>query len=137
MVALVKDIYDTRIYSSGNGYGSNPFGFTLFNDELYFSAEDQFHGRELWKTDGTADGTIMVKDIDTRVYSSGDGYGSNPFEFTLFNDELYFSAYSDDNGKELWKTNGTEESTILVKDIYPEVPITTLTVQIHSLVYFV
>ena len=42
MVALVKDIYDTRIYSSGNGYGSNPFGFTLFNDELYFSAEDQF-----------------------------------------------------------------------------------------------
>ena len=116
-VVLVKDI-DTRT-SSGSGYGSSPIEFTLFKDELYFRASDAAHGAELWKTDGTRDGTVMIKDIDTRIYSSGTGYSSNPGGFTLFNDELYFSASDGDNGTELWKTDGTEDGTVLVKDIYP------------------
>ena len=120
-VELVKDI-DTRTDSNGNGYSSSPYEFTLFKDELYFRASDANHGQELWKTDGTRDGTVMVKDIDARTYSNGNGYGSSPNGFTLFNDELYFSAYDADNGTELWKTDGTEDGTVLVKDIYPGSP---------------
>ena len=34
------------------------------NGTLYFSANDNAHGQELWKSDGTAAGTVMVKDIN-------------------------------------------------------------------------
>ena len=116
---MVKDI-DTRVYSSGDGCGSNPFGFTLFNDELYFSAYSDDNGKELWKTNGTEESTVLVKDI---YPGSSDNYphSSNPFGFTLFNDELYFGATDEDHGIELWKTDGSEDGTVLVKDIDPRV----------------
>ena len=40
---------------------SNLSGFTALNGALYFSATDGLNGRELWKTDGTTDGTVLVK----------------------------------------------------------------------------
>jgi ELWxxDGT repeat protein len=33
------------------------------NGTLFFVAEDQDHGRELWRSDGTAAGTMLVRDI--------------------------------------------------------------------------
>ena len=37
---------------------------TAFGDEVFFDAEDNEHGEELWKTDGSTDGTVLVKDIN-------------------------------------------------------------------------
>src|SRR4029453_12313691 len=42
---------------------SNPGQITLVGDTIFFAAREDDHGRELWKTDGTAAGTAFVKDI--------------------------------------------------------------------------
>src|SRR5919202_324336 len=36
---------------------------TDVNGTLFFVADDGAHGPELWRSDGTADGTILVKDM--------------------------------------------------------------------------
>ena len=41
-----------------------PSNLTNVNGTLFFAAQDGEHGRELWKSDGTAAGTMLVKDID-------------------------------------------------------------------------
>ncbi len=78
---------------------------------LFFSANDGTNGVELWKSDGTAAGTVLVKNINS--YSD-----SNPENLTNVNGTLFFTvkdgaAY----GRELWKSDGTAAGTVLVKDI--------------------
>ena len=41
---------------------------------IYFGATNGRAGHELWKSDGTSDGTTMVKDIETG--GEGDGLAS-------------------------------------------------------------
>ena len=43
--------------------GLSPSNFTEVGATLFFTATDSSHGAELWKTDGTAAGTVLVKDI--------------------------------------------------------------------------
>ena len=79
---------------------------------LYFSAKDDTHGRELWKSDGTAAGTVVVKDI--RPGSEG----SLPRGLTDVGGTLYFSAGDGTHGGELWRSDGTATGTVMVKDIW-------------------
>jgi ELWxxDGT repeat protein len=91
---------------------ANPDSFQVYNNKLYFAADDGVHGRELWVTDGTEPGTRLVKDIKT--------IGSSfPHYLTVFNGKMYFQAMDDTNGVELWETDGTEEGTKLFFDLNP------------------
>jgi len=82
---------------------------------FYFSANDGIHGNELWTSDGTADGTTMVKDINP----DGNGFPFALNNFAAINNTFFFSAYTTLSGYELWKTDGTEAGTVMVKDIDP------------------
>jgi hypothetical protein len=41
--------------------GSEPVAFSVFKGEIYFNADDGWVGSELWKTDGTAAGTVEAQ----------------------------------------------------------------------------
>jgi ELWxxDGT repeat protein len=96
---------------------SNPTNFFDFNGILFFRAGDS-NGQELWKSDGTAAGTVLVKDINTGTTAASN---SNPTNFVSFNNQIYFTASNGTgtNGTEFWKTDGTTTGTLLVKDIRP------------------
>jgi ELWxxDGT repeat protein len=80
---------------------------------VYFSGYTSAEGNELWKTDGTAGGTVMVKDIRPGTDESSPG---NMIEMGSL---LVFVADDGINGRELWKSDGTAGGTVLVKDIKP------------------
>lgn len=103
--SLLKDI------NPGPGY-SNPSNFILFNNEVYFSASTKEKGTELWKTDGTENGTTLLKDINP---DTENGLGSS--NFVVLNNKIYFFANDGTSGMELWETDGTEANTKLVVDI--------------------
>jgi ELWxxDGT repeat protein len=81
-------------------------------DTLYFIANDGTSGFELWKTDGSAAGTVLVKDIIPGPVSA------TPENLANVDGVLYFSANDGLVGQELWKSDGTEAGTVLVKDFY-------------------
>jgi ELWxxDGT repeat protein len=87
-----------------------PAYLTNVNGTLFFSADDGSAGQELWESDGTTAGTVLVKDI---VPGS---VGSQPTALTNVNGTLFFSARSDTNRRQLWKSAGTAADTLLVKE---------------------
>lgn len=109
---LVKNIDDEK-YNGNLDKSSNPAWLYNFNNTLFFVATDSVHGRELWKSDGTAAGTQMVRDFRTQwPYNGFDDNSSRKLFFTL-NNQLIISYYN-----ELWKSDGTESGTTLIQGYY-------------------
>ncbi len=157
---------------SGNGYFESGFGqnnirtrsLIAVGNTLFMAANDGTNGFELWKSDGTASGTMMVKDInigtgdgiylnlsrsindsrwqhplfpsqrrDQRIgiveerrnsqwHSDGQGHQQRKWRqlsltLTAVGNTLYFRANDGTNGYELWKSDGTANGTMMVKDI--------------------
>ncbi len=82
-----------------------------FGSSLLLSADDGITGQELWKTDGTAAGTVQVADIAPGIMPS------SPQDFTPFGGAMLFNAYNSVNGSSLWRTDGTAGGTALVKAV--------------------
>jgi len=85
----------------------------VYNDVAYFRYNDGQHGFELWRSDGTQEGTFMLRDINEGRRPS------SPRRFFEFNDQLYFLANDGEHGYELWSTDGTAANTQLIKDTWP------------------
>lgn len=84
---------------------------TDVDGKLFFTAYESFQGEmELWSTDGTLPNTKIVKDI-------GIGYAAEPQDLINFNGFLFFTASTNEYGRELWKSDGTEGGTIQIMDI--------------------
>jgi ELWxxDGT repeat protein len=68
------------------------------------------NGQELWKTDGTAAGTVQVKGTTPGMWLS---FIEGLF---AFEGQLYFRLTTND-GYELWRTDGTDAGTVKVKQL--------------------
>jgi len=102
---LVKDINPTENQSSE----ARIRYMTDLGERFIFVATDGTHGSELWASDGTVDGTIMIKDIT-------EGEASSSIRgFKVLGDLSYFVARSGDNSG-FWKTDGTAQGTQLIRN---------------------
>lgn len=106
---MVKDIRPGRTGSRSKF----EFDMLSFGGVVYFTASDGVHGPELWRSDGTAQGTRLVKDIIKG------NIGSIPSNLSILNGEIIFSATFPGKGKELGRSDGTEQGTKFVKDLTP------------------
>lgn len=107
-ITKVKDI------ESGSSFATRS---KLANSQyLFFSGNDGTSGNELWRSDGTEAGTVLVKDI-----RAGFSWSLNTFldHAIVYNDIIYFVANDGTHGDELWRSDGTESGTYMVKDIAP------------------
>jgi ELWxxDGT repeat protein len=100
-----------------NPYGydnsSNPYVFGSAGGRVFFTADDGSSGQELWRSDGTAAGTLLLKDIQPGLSSSG------PYLVASGDSVVYFSASTPEYGRELWKTDGSAAGTVMVADLSP------------------
>lgn len=112
---LVKDINtSTNSYphSYFNFISQSPFTFPVLNGISYFVADDGVHGAELFRSDGSKDGTYIVKDLFAGPASS------NPVNITIAGSNIFFitnDSAKNDGSKNLWVSDGTASGTRLVK----------------------
>ncbi len=93
---------------NGATYPQNLFAF---KNKLYFTAYDPVnYYHDLWSSDGSASGALMVKSI----------YVASWVPFAKTNDKFFFTAddFNTTAGYELWASDGSSQGTKLVKDIY-------------------
>ena len=90
-------------------------------------------GEELWLSDGTEAGTQLVANIKPETHSwtygdttycCGDWNGSMPRDLVLIGEQAWFTAETDDYGRELYRyalgnSFGVGSGYYLVKDIMP------------------
>ncbi len=140
---IVKDI----LPGIGSGFESIS-EFEELNGQLYFTARDGSGSffSTLWKSDGSAAGTVpvttqaaffgsspIVKNNNTLFFTGSGTAGSGLYKFdgtnVLFVKQgsygnllaggpyVYMSGFN--SGWELWRSDGTDGGTVRVKDIYP------------------
>lgn len=74
----------------------------VVGNTLYFNAVGTRLDEELWKTDGTAAGTVLVKDIN-----AGNQESQQEF-FSVYKDQLVSHSKTPDLGSEPWLTDETK-----------------------------
>ena len=104
---MVADLYPGT--ANANLYNRNA-GVSIGN-VYYFSCTNSGQGTDLWRTNGTSAGTVLVKHIPSG-YEGATG-------LTVIGSTLYFCINDLEHGYELWRSDGTSAGTFMVKDIVP------------------
>ncbi|HYO67541.1 MAG TPA: ELWxxDGT repeat protein [Archangium sp.] len=94
-----------------------PGRLTAAGGTVYFAADDGVHGTEPWKSDGTAAGTVLLRDV--LPGSENSGAGILPFVPVGNQGAVAFTASDGVSGQELWTSDGTPEGTRRFADVYP------------------
>lgn len=100
-----------------NGIG--PVNFSVLDNNLVFIGAHGGVGDELFISEGTNQGTHIIKDIYPGEIGSMYSGTFTDKSFININEVIYFTARDPINGRELYRTDGTEQGTYIVKDIVP------------------
>lgn len=102
-----EDGYRVIVENMGTGTAQTRTSLlTNTDDDLYFTNHTPANGRELYRSDGTADDVELIKVIN----EEGD---ADPEDLTAVGDLVFFTAL-DGDGRDLWVTDGSEEGTVKV-----------------------
>ena len=101
--------------------GAGIWELTALGESLFFVAQSDTHpgAPALWRSDGTRAGTVSIASFNSSHSDACDGFWGQPQDLTVVGDSLFFSACDKAHGQELWRSDGTETGTYLVKDIAP------------------
>jgi ELWxxDGT repeat protein len=99
----------------------NLIDLVAFRGDLYFAADmiqvsgGPAHPRGLWRSDGTAAGTVLLAELDLP------GGLDDPMapQLTPAGDQLFFLVNAGPGRVELWRTDGTPGGTARVREIQP------------------
>lgn len=119
-IILSSDLDSTLWSSNGTAAGTQPLstvriddnGSAFLNNKLYFGGINAANGSELWVTDNSSAGTVLVSDIVPGMASS------SPSDFVTYLNKIYFTAATPGIGRELYVYNGSG-SPAAISDINP------------------
>lgn len=118
-------------YQYNYGSRNEAYKLPVLNGEAYFYGNDGSNGIELWKTDGTPGGTVMVRDINSGT-DVGIVDSEDVKQIVVLNNKVVFMAATAGEGYELWTSDGTSSGTQMVVDYMPG---TSSLYPIHFIVY--
>src|SRR5262249_58804304 len=87
---------------------SAPSKFVALGNSVFFTASTSDLGTELWRSDGSSAGTVLVKDITPGFAGSLFGH------MRTYNGRLYFNVTA-----QPWKSDGTPRRTTPATDFAP------------------
>ena len=126
---LVKTIEANcgRSYTSCNGHTGIvlPLQAPEAEERILFDGYDDIFGHGLWSSDGTTEGTHPLYASDSLNIRP-----TEPERLMMFNNEIYFTATTDETGEELWRTDGSAQGTNIVSQIIEGAGGTIFTVQV-------
>jgi ELWxxDGT repeat protein len=83
-----------------------PRDFVEFQNEVYFVAGTPQRGTEIWKTNGTPEGTVQVTSFPANPL------GSAPTSLAVIGDQLFFAADDGVHGYELWSFSSRGDANL-------------------------
>jgi ELWxxDGT repeat protein len=104
---MLKDLNASDMPKKLGGNDHNK-KFVPMGDIVFFPARID-NNVTLWRSDGTAEGTVMLHDFD----NPGDGLA----QMVVMGDHLYFRGWDEEHGYQIWKSDGTAEGTVRVTDL--------------------
>lgn len=109
---------------------SSIWNLTTLSSEgtVFFTAQDDEHGGELWMSDGST--SWLVHDIATGTDSSYPDY------FSVVGTWLYFSAWTSTLGDVLWRTDGSSIAPISLASGLTDVTYPHAVVAVQNSLYF-
>jgi ELWxxDGT repeat protein len=108
---MVEDAVAGGGINPGGG-SSDPQEFTDVNGTLFFAANDDTNGFELWKSVAPYTTATMIEDAVAGGGIRPGAGSSGPFNLTNVNGTLFFSADDGTNGEELWMSDGTTATMV-------------------------